>query len=121
MKTHLEEHEFTAAVAGFDLEPEAAEHLGSCLSCRQQVSSMQDAIEARRLEFEADQPDWERQHQEIMMRVPAEAAVRPARQSVWKRPLLAVAAVLVAAVGLKVMWAPAPPVGRFCGSPSWPG
>jgi hypothetical protein len=71
---------------------------------------MQDAIEARRLEFEADQPDWERQPQEIMMRVPAEAAVRPARQSVWKRPLLAVAAVLVAAVGLKVMWAPAPPV-----------
>ena len=110
MKTHLEEHEITAAVAGFDLEAAAEEHLGSCVSCRQQVSATRDLIDARRENLEAGAPDWERQRQEIMLQLPSAPTVRPLRRRVWTRPLLAVAAVLVAAIGLRALWAPAPVV-----------
>lgn len=109
MKSHLEEHEITAVVAGLELEKAAEGHLGSCVSCRRQVSAMQNVIDARLEDLEAEAPDWERQRQEIMLQLPATAAARPRRRR-WARPLLAVAAVLVAAIGLKVLWAPAPAV-----------
>ena len=75
MKTHLDEHEITAAVAGLELEPAAAEHLGSCLSCHQQVSALRDAIVERRRDLEGDAPDWDRQRQEIMERLPSVPAI----------------------------------------------
>ena len=109
MKTHLEEHEITAAVAGLELETAAEEHLGLCVSCRQQVATMRDAIDARRGHLEAEAPDWEGQRREIMSQLPPAPAVRPVRRSPWTRPLLALAAVLVAAVGLRALWTPAPP------------
>ncbi len=109
MKSHLEEHEITAAVAGLELEAAAEEHLGSCVSCRRQVSAMRDAIDARREDLEAEAPDWERQRQEIMLQLPATAMAMPKRR-LWTRPLLAVAAVLLVAIGLRVLWAPAPVV-----------
>jgi hypothetical protein len=105
MKTHLEEREITAAVAGLELEPAAEEHLGACLSCRRQVFSIRDVIDGRRHRIEAEAPNWERQRQEIMLRLPASPAVRRFR---WSRPLLAVAAVLLLAIGLRALWAPAP-------------
>ena len=108
MKTHLEENEFTAAVAGLELEAAAEEHLGSCVSCRRQVSAMRDVIDARRGDLEAEAPDWVRQRREIMSQLPPAPAVRPMRRSPWTRPLLAIAAVLVAAVGLRALWTPAP-------------
>ena len=108
MKTHLEEHEIIAAVAGLGLDATAEEHLGSCVSCRQQVSAMRDLTDARREILEAGAPDWERQRQEIMLQLPAAPAVRPIRRRLWTRPLLAVAALLVAAIGLRALWAPAP-------------
>ena len=108
MKTHLEEHEFTAAVAGLELEAAAEEHLGSCVSCRRQVSSMRDVIDTRRGDLEAEAPDWERQRQEIMKQLPSTPTARPARSHLWTRPLLAVAAVLVAAIGLRALWTPTP-------------
>jgi hypothetical protein len=110
MKTHLEEHEITAAVAGLELEPEAAEHLGSCLSCRQQVSAMREAIDERRQHLEAEAPDWDRQRQEIMAKLPVTPTIRPQRRRWWTRPVLAAAAILVAAIGLRALWAPAPVV-----------
>jgi anti-sigma factor RsiW len=109
MKSHLEEHEITAAVAGLEIEAMAEEHLGSCVSCRQQVSAMRSVIDARRRDLEAEAPDWERQRQEIMLRLPGTPMARPRRRR-WTRPLLAVAAVLVAAIGLRALWAPAPVV-----------
>jgi predicted anti-sigma-YlaC factor YlaD len=109
MKSHLEEHEITAAVAGLELEAAAEEHLGSCVSCRRQVSAMRDVIDARLEDLEAKAPDWEWQRQEIMLQLPATAMARPRRRR-WARPLLAVAAVLVAAIGLRALWAPAPVV-----------
>jgi len=108
MKTHLEENEFTAVVAGLGLEAAAEEHLGSCVSCRRQVSAMRDVIDARRGDLEAEAPDWVRQRREIMSQLPPAPAVRPMRRSPWTRPLLAIAAVLVAAVGLRALWTPAP-------------
>ena len=109
MKTHLEEHEITAAVADLDLEATTEEHLGSCVSCRRRVSAMRELIDARRRELEAEAPDWERQRREIMLQLPSTPMVRPFRHSLWTRPLLAIAAVLVAAVGLRALWTPAPP------------
>ena len=110
MKTHLEEHEITAAVAGLELEATAEEHLGSCVSCRQQVSAMRAVIDARRRDLEDEAPDWERQRQEIILRLPLAPTTQLKRRRVWTRPLLAIAAVLVAAIGLKALWAPAPTV-----------
>ena len=107
MKSHLEEHEISAAVAGLELEAAAEEHLGSCVSCRQQVSTMRHVIDARREDLEAEVPDWERQRQEIMLQLPATPMALP-RRRLWTRPLLAVAAVLVVAIGLGVLRAPAP-------------
>jgi anti-sigma factor RsiW len=108
MKTHLEEHEITAAVAGLELETTAEEHLGSCLSCRRQVAAMRDVIGARRGGLEAEAPDWDRQRREIMLQLPSTPATQPKRRHPWTRPLLAIAAVLVAAVGLRALWTPAP-------------
>jgi hypothetical protein len=110
MKHHLEEHEMTAAVAGLELDAAAEKHLGSCLSCRQRASAMRDLIDARRQDLEADAPDWERQRQEVLLRLPSVPAAQSARRRFWARPLLAVAAVLVAAIGLRALWMPAPPV-----------
>jgi anti-sigma factor RsiW len=107
MKTHLEDHEITAAVAGLELEAAPEEHLGSCVSCRRQVSAMRNLIDARLEDLEAEAPNWERQRRQIMMQLPAAATARPGRRR-WTRPLLAVAAVLVVAIGLRVLWAPAP-------------
>ena len=106
MKSHLEEHEITAAVAGLELEAAVEEHLGSCVSCRRQVFAMREVIDARLEDLEAEAPDWERQRQEIMLQLPATPIARPKRR-LWTRPLLAVAAVLVAAIGLRALWEPA--------------
>ena len=56
----------------------------------------------------------DQQRQEILLRLPSAPTGQPARRRVWTRPLLAVAAVLVAAIGLRALWTPAPtadPVG----------
>lgn len=109
MKTHLDENEISAAVAGLDLEVAAEEHLASCLTCRQQVSSMWELIDARRQGLESEVPDWERQRQEILLRLPSEPSIGSPRHRLWIRPLLAVAAVLLAAIGLRTLWTTAPP------------
>ena len=111
MSMHLEEHEITSAVAGLELEPAAEEHLTACLSCRQRVASMRELIDAQRLRLEAEAPDWERQRQEVLLRLPSALTAGPERRRWWTRPLFAVAAVLVAAIGLRMLWAP-PPADR---------
>jgi anti-sigma factor RsiW len=105
MKTHLDEQEMTTAVSGLELEPVAEEHLASCLSCRQQVSSMRELIDARRQGFEAEVPDWDQQRQEVLLRL-SSASTGGERHRRWVRPLLALAAILVAAIGLRMLWAP---------------
>jgi anti-sigma factor RsiW len=108
MKSHLEEQEINSAVAGLELERAAEEHLGACLSCRRQVSAMRDVIDIRRGALEAEAPDWEWQRREIMLQLPSTPSVRTIRSRSWARPLLAIAAILVVAIGLRALWAPAP-------------
>jgi len=110
MTKHLDEHEISDAVAGLELGAVSADHLESCLSCRQRVSEMRDLIDARRRELEADAPDWDRQRRGIFLRLPAGPAGHSARRRPWTRTLLAVAAVLVAAIGIRAFRQPAPPV-----------
>jgi anti-sigma factor RsiW len=116
MNMHLEEHEITSAVAGLELELAADEHLAACLSCRQRVASMRELIDAQRLRLEAEAPDWERQRQEVLLRLPSALTAGPGRRRWWTRPLLAVAAVLVAAIGLRALWMPLPPSDPVAGS-----
>jgi hypothetical protein len=110
MKSHLDEHEITTAVSGLGLEPAAEEHLASCLSCRQQVSSMRELVDARRQGLEAGVPDWDQQRQEVLLRL-SSASTAGERYRRWVRPWLALAAILVAAIGLRMLWTP-PPADR---------
>ena len=116
MNIHLDENEISAAVAGLDLEAVAEEHLASCLSCRRQVSSMLELVDARRQGLESELPDWDRQRQEILLRLPSASSFESSRQRQWVRPLLAVAAVLLAAIGLRTVWTPAPPADMATGA-----
>ena len=76
MNRHLDDDQIAAAVAGLGLEPDAQSHLGSCLSCRQQVEDLKGLIGARRQELLSDEPDWERQREEILRRLPGAAGRR---------------------------------------------
>jgi anti-sigma factor RsiW len=112
MNRHLGEHEITTAIVGLELDAASAAHLASCVSCSQRVAAMREAIDGRKRNLEAESPDWDRQHQEVMRRLPSAAVETAPRRRLWARPMLAVAAIVVAVVGLKALWAPAPdPVG----------
>ena len=110
MNTHLEDHQITAAVAGLEIDPGAEQHLASCLSCRQRVAAMEELIDGRRRELVAEAPDWERQRQEILLQLPEPHAAERFRRKRWVRPLLAAAAVLLMAIGVRVLWVPGTPV-----------
>jgi anti-sigma factor RsiW len=90
--------EIAAAVADLELETGAREHLEGCVACRAEVAEIEQLIDARRRELLADEPDWGVQAMQIMDRLPAAAA--GGQRSSWLRPALALAAVLVMAVGL---------------------
>jgi anti-sigma factor RsiW len=111
MNTHLTDDDFAAAVAGFDVDSQAAEHLFSCVSCRQEVAELRRSIAERRQDMEAESPDWQQQRHEVMARLVDRPSphLAPARR--WFRPLLAAAAVLVVAVGVGLLMPPgaAPP------------
>ncbi len=106
MNTHLKDDELTAAIAGLDISPEAAEHLASCVSCRQQAAGIRQSIDERLTAMEAEHPDWQRQQRDVMARLPEAPEVGRSTGWRWLRPVLAAAAVLVIAVGLKLSMAP---------------
>ncbi len=110
MNTHLEDSDFTAAVAGLELAPDAERHLATCLSCRQHVAEMKELIGARRRELVDGAPDWDRQRREILMQLPGASATAPSKARRWMRPLLAAAAVLLMVIGVRVLWVPGTPV-----------
>jgi len=101
MKNHLTSEEITAAVASLELEPVVREHLESCVVCRAEVADLERLIATRREEMLADEPEWEASAKQIMDRLPAAASTE--RRPKWLRPVLAVAAVLVMAVGLGIL------------------
>lgn len=103
MMSHLTSEEISAAVAGLDLEPAAKEHFGSCVVCRAEAAEFERLVDLRRHELLAGEPDCSLQAQRIMARLPATAARNSRRPSPWMRPVLALAAVLVVAVGLAIL------------------
>ena len=109
---HLDNHQLATAIAGLELEAGVEEHLTSCMSCRRQVQETRELI-ARRRELLADnEPDWQRQRHEILLRLPAISAPRRKRSSRWLRPMLAAAAILLVVVGLGLMRRHAPNGGQ---------
>jgi hypothetical protein len=117
MKNHLTSDEIAAAVAGFELETAARDHLVSCVVCRAEVADLEELIAARREEMVTDEPDWADQTRRIMARLPSDAASVGRRRSWWLRPVLALAAALVVAVGIGLL-RPDRPVAPPAGEPS---
>ncbi len=112
MTDHLEDREIAAVLAGGDPGSRAVEHLESCLGCRREIDRLGELVSRRRAELASQAPDWGRQRDRIMDRLPPAAATRDRAGSRWLRPLLAAAAVLVVAVGLRLAWLPSAPTGE---------
>lgn len=106
MNTHVTENDIGAVVAGIEVAPEVAEHLSSCVSCRQQVALMQRSIAERREEMAAECPDWQHQLREVMTRLSDTPVARTSGTRRWRVPVLAAAAALVAAVGIRLFLPP---------------
>ncbi len=102
---HLEDHEIAAALAGEPLESSSDEHLAGCLACRQQVTELEALISERRESLETEVPDWEEQRRAVLDRLgDPPAAARS--QSHWRRALLAAAAVVLLAIGVRELTVP---------------
>lgn len=103
MKRHLDSEEIAAVVAGLDLDRAARDHLESCVVCRAEAADLERLIGARRDQMRAGEPDWAISAARIMGRLPAEPGDDRRLRSRWLRPVLALAAVLVLAVGLGIL------------------
>jgi len=102
MKNHMTSEAIAAAVAGLELEAGARKHLEDCVVCRAAVADFERLIDSCRQALLADAPDWGAQTRQIMDRLPA--AGRDGRQGPrWLRPMLALAAVVVVALGLGLL------------------
>jgi hypothetical protein len=103
MKSHLTSEEISAAVAGLEIDAPARDHLEGCVVCRAEGADLERRIAIRRRELRAEAPDWDVQTRQIMDRLPAAAGKDARRHRRWLRPVLALAAVLVLAVGLGIL------------------
>jgi hypothetical protein len=103
MNTHLDDREITIAASGDELGADGMDHLDSCLSCQQQVHSLRALIDSQRTHLATEAPDWNRQQQEILLRLPPLVGDRKSGRPRWLRPALALAAVVVVAIGLGIM------------------
>jgi hypothetical protein len=103
MTTHLTDQEIAAAVAGGDLDQTARDHLADCVSCRTEVTDFHELVDSRRAQIAASEPDWPAMAGGVLDRLAAlqpETAVRRPR---WLRPVLAMAATVVIAVGIGLL------------------
>ncbi len=102
MRTHLDDMELAAAIAGLDLDGKALDHLSSCLACRREVESSRALIAERGREMARSEPDWEAQRERIMAALPVAPVVVPLARH-WAQPLLAAAAALAVTVGVVLL------------------
>ena len=100
MTTPLRPEEIAAAIAGLEIDDEARKHIESCLLCRAEAAEFDQLMEVRRAEMAEEEPDWEAAKAELMARLPGERDTVSTRGSRWSRPVLALAAALVMAVGI---------------------
>lgn len=117
MNNHLTTEEIAAVSAGLELEAPISEHLENCVVCRTKATEFRDLIGLRREEMLIHAPDWDDQAKRVMNRLTVQAVARPRRRSRWFRPVLAVAAALVVAVGLGILRTDRP-VEPVAGQPS---
>jgi hypothetical protein len=103
MTTHLTPEQIDATIAGLEIDDEAARHLENCVLCRAEVTGFDELVDARRAEMSADEPDWTRQREAVMDRLPVGVASTGRRRPRWLRPMLAAAAVVVIAVGIGLL------------------
>jgi hypothetical protein len=103
MNRHLDDQEIAAVASGVELEGWPKDHLASCLSCQQEVRALRTMVDTRREQLVEESPDWKRQKQEILLRLPQVQTSSRVQRSRWFRPLLAAAAVVLVAVGLGVL------------------
>lgn len=104
MKNHLDDVEFTSALAGERLDDEVTGHLGACVSCRRQLAGMRAWIDEQRDRTVQDAPDWQDQLDRIAARL--DAVPTPRRRARWLRPAVAAAALVMVAVGIGVVTLP---------------
>jgi hypothetical protein len=107
MTRHLGDRDFATILAGEALDATAAEHLESCVSCRREAEQLSELVAARRHELLGGSPDWDRQRDQVLARIPS--APRAPKRRRWLAPLLAAAAVLMLAFGLRQTWLPQGP------------
>ncbi len=100
MTIHLRPEEIEAAIAGLEIDDEARKHLESCVLCHAEAAEFEELMEVRRAEMAEEEPDWEAAKAEVMARLPGEGGTVSTRGSRWSRPVLALAAALVMAVGI---------------------
>ena len=103
---HLNDDELSSAIAGLELSPDAERHLAVCVSCRTEIEALGGAIDERRGVLESQAPDWQAQRQAVMDRLPVRPVAPRQGARRWVRPILAVAATLVIAVGVGVLLPP---------------
>lgn len=108
MTIHLKPEEIEAAIAGLEIDDEARKHLESCVLCRTEVTEFEELIGMRRAEMATREPDWTLQADEIMSRIPVVTTAVSRPRPGWMRPVLALAAVLVVAVGIGILRMEAP-------------
>jgi hypothetical protein len=104
MTKHLTSEEIAAVIAGLELGDDVRRHLESCLTCRAEAAGLGELIEARRAEIVAEEPDWQASAERIMARLPADGPQTVTRRPRWMRPVLALAATVVIAIGVGVLW-----------------
>jgi len=100
MTIHLKPEEIEAAIAGLEIDDEAGKHFESCVLCRAEAAEFEELLEVRRAEMAEEEPDWEAAKAKVMAQLPGEGGTFSTRGSRWSRPVLALAAALVVAVGI---------------------
>jgi anti-sigma factor RsiW len=113
MRRHLTEDEITTAAAGLASQAEVDEHLAACMTCSRSVDEFRRLVSKRRASLEAEMPDWGAQRRRILVQLGEPwAEVVPLHRGRWRRTLLAVAAVVLAAVGVWLQFGRQAPPAR---------
>jgi len=108
MNRHLESKEVDALICGEELDQERMEHLRNCLSCRKQIESFREIVDAAALEIEAEMPEIDTQVEAVLGRLAAVEGVKEpvsravSRQGLRRALLLAAATLLLILGGLKL-------------------
>lgn len=103
MTNHLTAEELASVIAGDELGADRDRHLAGCVACRAEADELTRLVDDRRCELRVEQPDWESMTATVMAGLPSSLPEPGGSRPRWTRPLLAIAAAVVLAVGVSVM------------------